>query len=291
MKMKRLKIIFFVIINLLPFDGYSQKIETIQIVDIDLTKVDTLHGDLVTVSWESKFLNEERSITVYQPPYYDRANEYGVLVVTDGMAKYLAAYIEFLILSNEIKPIIIVGLNPREQQSKDSLIINYGIDFRSLEYHKDSEIVSVIPIPDSLVPSDLKNRYDRFASYVQNEVISYISDHYSISKNRAQWTIGGFSNGGGFAALITQDYPNTFGNAIVLSIAITTLPYNFTENSPRYYFAAGKHEDFLGTSLYFAEELEKKNLPFIHYTYDAGHDFPMWVDAYIKMIKLIYKKE
>lgn len=265
-------------------------IQAIQVVDTNLAKVDTLQGTVENVSWKSKFLHEERSITVYQPPAYHQGNAYGVLVVTDGLAAYLAPYVELLIRSGKISPILVVGLNPRQPQTKDSLLTPYGIDFRSLEYHKDTEIVSLIPIPESLITPDIKNRYNRFALYVRDEVKSYIYEHYSVSENRDQWTIGGYSNGGGFATLITQDYPELFGNAIVLSIAILTLPYNFTEQSPRYYFAAGNREDFLGASLYFAEELEKKKLPFVHYTYEAGHDFPMWMDAYLRMISMIYKK-
>ena len=73
-------------------------------------------------------------------------------------------------------------------------------------------------------------------------MINYVNEHYNLSTNKDQWTIGGFSNGGGFAVNITQDYPNLFGNAIVLSLAVYTLPYNLTEQSPMSFFAAGKNE-------------------------------------------------
>lgn len=276
--------------------GYSQKIEEIQIVDTTLNKVDSIQGNIVTIQWQSHFLNEERSITVYQPPQYERKTDYGVLFVTDEMAQYLATYVEYLILNDEIEPIIIVGLNYRKEQPEDSLIAQYGFDFRSMEYHKTSEIFSEIPIADSLVPVNMRNRYDRFVSFVQFEVINYVYEHYNLSNNKDRWTIGGFSNGGGFAMYITQDYPSLFGNAIVLSPADLTplwMKYNFTEQSPMYYFAAGTKENnsFLWMSLRYVEQLEEKKLPYIHYTYDAGHDFYMWIDAYVKAIKLIYEKE
>lgn len=285
------QLILLLILNVFHLGGYSQKIEAIQIVDTALNKVDSIQGKIVTIKWQSHFLNEERSITVYQPPQYERKTNYGVLFVTDEMAGYLATYVEYLILNDDIEPIIIVGINYRKEQPEDSLIAQYGFDFRALEYHKTREIFSEIPIADSLVPTNIKNRYNRFVSFFQFEVINYVNEHYNLSSNKDQWTIGGFSNGGGFAVLITQDYPNLFGNAIVLSLAVFTLPYNLTEQSPMYFFAAGKNEGFLGISLLYAEKLEEKKLPYIHYTYDAGHDFNMWVDAYVKAIKLIYEKE
>ena len=82
----------YLIILLLPLMGFSQLIEEIQLVDTNFINASdlTLKGNLKTIEWKSSNLNENRSITIYEPPNYNKDSSYGVLFVTDGSSKYIA---------------------------------------------------------------------------------------------------------------------------------------------------------------------------------------------------------
>lgn len=287
------KFLLLIIIGLNSISSLSQKIEQIQKVDTSkFISADTLKGKLITIDWQSTFLEENRNITIYEPPNYDPNVKYGVVYVTDGMCEILSSYVDVLISKKQIEPILIVGLNPREIQKKDSIIAEYNVDFRAIEYLKIAHIFSEIPIPASEVPDFVRNRYGKFSLYLLNEVIPYMDKHYSIVQDKSKWTLGGFSNGGGFCMYFTIDHPIIFGKVISMSPADINPPgtkYSFSKEGPYYFICAGqKEENFHQSSVNFMVQIHQVGLPFIHYTYDRGHDFYMWLDAYLKAIKDFY---
>jgi enterochelin esterase-like enzyme len=54
-------------------------------------------------------------------------------------------------------------------------------------------------------------------SYVVKDVVPWLRTHLNIAQDRSQWTIAGFSNGGGCASYYAAKYPETWGNMISVS--------------------------------------------------------------------------
>ena len=281
------------IILLFPLIGFSQVIEEIQLVDTTFINKNelSLKGNLKTVEWKSANLNENRSITIYEPPNYNKHSSYGVLFVTDGSSKYLADDIEAMIIKKAIPPIIVVGLNLRESQPIDSILGNYKIDFRAKDYLKDEVMLGsekdAYKNPE--IVKLVSNRYDKYCLYVQNEVITYIKQHYAIKPELKYWTLGGYSNGGAFVYGFSTDYPNNFGNSIVMSPGMY-LGYDILNSNCKYFLCAGteEYEGFMNGSLEYIPLMQKNNIPFIHKKYKAGHECKMWHSFYFDSIKSIY---
>lgn len=291
-------------------------IPDVQNVITEFDQVEKLTGKIIHSEWESTFLNESRSITTYLPPNYNQELEYGVLFVTDNSTIPLAPCVEYLITKNEIEPIIIVGINLREPQPIDSIFGDYLFDFRNMEFFADGGIFVQKKFDQKSLEKDqprnaefisdfddnpellielgfaeiVSNRYVRFTSYIIHEVIPFVKKNYSVTQNVADWTLGGFSSGGAFVYNFTSDFPNLFGNAIVMSPAGPFDEYDFSNSTSRYFLAAGDQEMFLKESLNYIPEFEKLGIWFTHKTYDAGHDWQMWMTYYLDCIKYIYKK-
>lgn len=292
-------------------------VSEIQEVYEDFDQVEKFSGKVINSEWKSDFLNEARSITAYLPPNYNGESEYGVIFVTDNVVIPLAQCVETLIAENEIAPIIIVGINLREIQPGDSIFGDYLFDFRNLEFFKSEEIfvqkrikreepsnngnLSTLEYcsdfqdnPELLVELGfdviVSNRYEKFTSYLIQEVIPFVKRNYSVSKNTDDWTLGGLSSGGAFVYNFTCDFPNIFGNAIVMSPAGPYDNYDFSKSTSKYFLAGGNHESYLGESLDYIPEFEKLGIPYLHRTYEAGHDWQMWLTFYLESIQIIYKK-
>lgn len=262
-------------------------------VNTDLPKTDSLSGKLLNVEWFSSNLHEQRDITIYEPPSFQQNLQLPVLIVTDGACNELSKYIEPLILSKKIHPILIVGLNKRKFNDNDSIINTYGIDIRALEYLDVDFMFSKTPVPDSIIPEKLKKRHNKYSKYLEEEVISYLESHYNVSKDRAKWILGGFSNGASFTLSFTQQNPDLFGNVILLSPADINSPEAkivIKKNAPAHYLAAGiKETRIFDYTSSIVKVLNKNSISNQFLRFDAGHDYKMWIDAYCRFVEQIYK--
>lgn len=288
-------------------------IPEIQEVYTEFDQVENLSGKILFKEWKSVNLNEDRSITIYLPPNYTTEKSYGVLIGTDNIGISLPHFAEYLIVNEVIDPIIIVGINLRESQAIDTIFGDYQFDFRNLEFFKSEEIfVQKKSSPNANNKSSefcsdfdenpnllkelgfeeiVSNRYERFTSYINNEIIPFIKQNYSVSNEISEWTLGGSSSGAAFVYNFTCDYPGVFGNAIAMSPAGPFDRYDFSKSTSKYFLAAGNNESFLKESLNYIPELEKYGIPFLHKTYNAGHDWQMWLSFYLDCLEIIYKKD
>jgi enterochelin esterase-like enzyme len=284
--------IFLSLLFLIPITGNSQMINQIQEVDTLFLEKNIFEGNIYTIEWNSKYLDELRTISIYEPPLYNSNSEYGIVFVTDGITQYIADDIEHLILNKIIEPIIIVGINWRRPQEIDSIYKDLKIDFRRLDFFKE---LCILPsdeklYEDSNIVKIISNRYEKFSGYIANEVIPYVKQHYSVKMNKNSWTLGGFSNGGAFVYGFSCDYPNYFGNSIVMSPGGTN-NYDILKSKCKYFICVGKDEleGFSLNSREYIDIMITNNIPFIHKTYNCGHDWNMWMTFYLESIKEIYK--
>ena len=135
----------------------------------------------------------------------------------------------------------------------------------------------------------IHNRHERFMKYIAYEVIPFIKSNYKLENNSEKWTIGGFSNGGAFVYSFACSYPGLFGNSIVMSPAGYN-DYDILKSKCKYFICVGKYEhySFMDNSLEYLTLMEENQIDYIHKTYDASHDWEMWLGFYIESIRIIY---
>ncbi|MDP4183213.1 MAG: alpha/beta hydrolase-fold protein, partial [Bacillota bacterium] len=131
------------------------------------------HGQVVSITYQSKATNSQRPARIYLPPGYSTSNKYSVDYLFHGIggketdwttgggnANVIA---DNLIADGKIKPSIIVMPNCNAELPGDAT--NYG--------------------------------YERFTDDLLNSIIPYIESHYSVYTDRLHRAISGLSMGGG----------------------------------------------------------------------------------------------
>lgn len=250
-----------------------------------------LNGMLNTHLIKSDILNEVRTIDIYRPPNYLPNKSYGLLFVTDGVSKGFAGEVETLIESNLIEPIIIVSVQLRRGYVLDSIEkISMG-DFRNFEYLKGFQSKDSI-YAGTAEWEMMQNRYSRFSAFIKEEVIPYVLSTNNVTLDHEKWAIGGYSNGGAFVISFSAENPKLFRNIIGMSPGYNDRAsgYEFPNDSPCfYYFCGGTDEKpFLQSTLRMLPRLKEKNISYLHYTYNSGHDWLMWYSFYRVSLLKIY---
>lgn len=253
-----------------------------------------LNGKIISHNVNSQILSETRGIEIYLPHDYENYPSLGLLLVSDQMCRFVASIAEPLMLSNQVDPFIIVGINHRTSQPSDNKLSKYGIDYRGMEFHPKDIVFSTKPIPQRKLEPSLKNRHTKFKRFLINELIPFLLDTYNLSTNRTDWTLGGFSNGASLALSISLSNPSEFNNIIMLSPADLNSPdyqYSFPSNSPNFFLAAGLNEPaFLAAAKSYSKQLDSLGLNSVLQIYNSGHEFNMWLTAYEHAILHFYAK-
>ena len=268
--------------------GHAQIDTTVYKVDITWESSQSVKGNIRTIQWNSKTLNEQRKISIYEPVNFHKDSLYDVVITTDNQCASLANLLEDEMILNRIKPLIIVGVHNRESQAIDTIFHKYEIDFRMKEMlgdiwlSKNSELKN-----DSTILSLTNNRHENFKKWISIEISNFLESHYSTN-TKENWTIGGFSNGGSFVTSLIESYPNSFRNVICMSPGEVSTSLSSDKNT--FFICAGNEElSFHSTSLHLAKTLEKKGVQFEHRTYSCGHSYNMWLSYYLYCLRKIYK--
>lgn len=248
-----------------------------------------LEGLIRKVEWYSSSFQELRSISIYEPPTFQKNTTYSVVIVTDGVAKHIAQGIEKGCRSGRIEPFLIIGIHNREPQPVDSILTGFNIDFRSREMLGDIWLTENIEAKeDSAIVKLVENRVPKYCNWIIDEVSDFIIDHYNVTA-KSKWTIGGFSNGGNIVLKLSTMYPESFGNVISMSTA-GWQTFNFENTQSNYFLCAGIEETNIHSrSIKIAEKIKKTGLIVEHKSFQAGHDFDMWYTYYLDCLTRIYK--
>ncbi|MCM1992185.1 alpha/beta hydrolase [Oceanirhabdus seepicola] len=173
-----------------PNDSETEKdfvIDYVNMPDVDehiwvKERIDTLKGKIETLKSKSEILKNERNITIYTPSNYRKTNEpYNLLVLNDG-AEYLRIsakeILDNLINDNKIPPTVAVFIDSNDDRMTE-LMCN-----------------------------------DNFSSYVVDEVLPWVREHYNVTTDPSKSIIGGLSLGGLTASFMGLRFPNVFGNIL-----------------------------------------------------------------------------
>jgi enterochelin esterase family protein len=157
----------------LRMPGYPDQPELIGNADIP-------KGTIFDTTFRSNALNNSRAIKVYLPPGYSQALQYPVILFHDGLdyvnlAK-APAVIDRLIAMNKIRPIIAV----------------------------------FVPAVNR-TPEYAGNSIDVFQQFITNDVMNWVDNRFSTTRNPEYRAVAGASNGGNIALYCALKAPQVFG--------------------------------------------------------------------------------
>lgn len=160
---------------------------------------DSLSGKLTKVSFPTPALGGTRSAFIYTPPGYSAtaSRTYPVLILLHG--------------------------SPGD--SVDWLYKGHAHQRLDSAIHSGQFPASIMVIPDGHGPfykggSEWADSVDgrcRMETAVTRDLPHFLSTNYRVSQSKAEWTIGGLSEGAYGAANLMTRHPDIFHNAIVLS--------------------------------------------------------------------------
>ena len=147
---------------------------------------DIAHGQSLDVPFYSNYLKNERIITFYLPPGYDRnrPKAYPMILLFDGFIYQnrveTAHILDNLISEKKIEPAIAVMVNQFSQKTR---MIELAF-------------------------------YPPYTQFLLKELLPFIRKHYHVSDDPGENIIGGISYGGLTATAFAFEYPELFGNVL-----------------------------------------------------------------------------
>lgn len=148
-----------------------------------------------SLSIRSSFLNRDVQLSIILPPAYEQ-KPYPVLWLNDGQdmsAMQFNRILDDLYTQEVVKPMIVVGIHANEDRLQE-----YG----------------------SSAATDFKNRGAKaglYAEFLVNELLPFIRNKYSVSRDKRKNVIAGWSMGGLSAIDIAWHFSNYFGKVGVFS--------------------------------------------------------------------------
>ena len=238
--------------------------------------VTQLTGRHIKYQINSKHLGEPRKFEVYLPktdPKTVPDSPLPVVYLTDGsvLSAYVGA-IDWKIQNGLIAPIVVVGVN------NGGYIGNREKEFSSDYDHRAQEYLAGLG----------SDRYALHKQFLHDEVIPFVEKTHGVSSDRKDRVLSGFSNGGAYALTAATDNPEMFADVFAYSVAYfdpTALREVVTKNEaslPRFRFAAGTLESFMGGTKRAHELLSEFKVDTEIRSYVAGHDQLMWMVALIE---------
>lgn len=230
----------------------------------------------------SKYLNEDRLISVYLPKGYLKSNVYPVVYAADGqiIVDSYKKMLDSLINNKTLSKFILIGVHSNERKISGKVF-----EYRNYEYVKGFS-----GSKDTTLAQLYVNHYKFFTQ----EVINYAEMNYGVSTDDKDRIFYGTSNGAGFGVSIGAENPNLFSNYICFSMAggnYKNLNWDIS-NYPYYYLSYGSQEPapFIKGAIEFEEFLTQNNYKHEQTVYEGGHNRKMWRKEFFNIIPKILKK-
>jgi enterochelin esterase-like enzyme len=234
---------------------------------------ENLRGKAYERTLSSRFLKEDRQISVYIPPGA-KLRGLPVLFMADGQATVaFARAIEPVIVSGRAAPFAIVGIHTPPSQFSVGDTFDASRDRRSQEY-----LLGISP-----------DAYAKHMKFFIEEVVPWASLEYGFSSAREDRAVFGFSSGAAFAAAAALQHPEIFGDALLFSIGFTQLPARPTGALPHFHLVAGELEpDFLASTRTVREVVAGWGADATLNVYMSGHDQLMWQVGLVQVIPRVF---
>ncbi|GCE29112.1 hypothetical protein KDA_45960 [Dictyobacter alpinus] len=216
-------------------------------------------------TFESAILKNSRRVWIYTPAGYSKEHEpYGILLLFDGPA-YLhlvptPTIIDNLVSEGKIPPLVVVLADSLDQETRG----------RELPCNPEH------------------------ASYLIQELLPWVREHYHVSREPARCIVAGSSYGGLAAAYTALQAPEVFGNVLSQSGSYWWGKDHPSEPQPewlarqyvlkdkqaiRFYLEVGLLEslaDMVTTNRHMRNVLEAKGYHVDYSEFQGGHDYLCW---------------
>jgi enterochelin esterase-like enzyme len=227
------------------------------------SSVSKFSGHFKTIKLNSRFLKSERSITVYTPIGKKPKGGYPVLIIMDGQSvRGYVRYIEALINSGEMKPIIVIGIHNSDKRRQEYLF------------------KSSAPLPEFLAHE----------AFVTQEVLPLIGQRFDGNTQIDQTAIFGVSNGASFALAYGTRHPDKIGHVVALSAGIDPENIDFNQSQKlKLYLGAGYYEGgFFDRTKHICDNSIKHKIDCHFMPLYAGHDAEAWLISLTTALKAIF---
>ena len=220
----------------------------------------------------SKFLNEQRILTIYIPGDFNPSEEYDAIFCSDGqfINEQYKIKLDSLFLIQSIAPFVIIGVNSNETKAPN----NY-LEYRNYEY------LESLSGEEELLSSRFRNHLNFFVKEVEDSVAAKLNLKI---KNKYFY---GVSNGAAFGISLSKYYPKFFTKYILYSIMgmeYEDLKWNIP-NPPFFIIAYGNQESLIERdNQALSEYLNENGYKHSIRTYDGGHKREDWLTQFIKDI-------
>lgn len=250
-----------------------------------------LAGLLITKSITSKFLEDEREITVYTPK--EVSSKIPLIYFTDGsVVNRYAPYIDRLISTNKIKPVKLIGIHSSSSN-------------RYKEYVKGSS-------SNELFRRHQRFFYEEVVNTVENEIENWDGERYlyGVSNGAAFCMHEGINNPDRFEEIIAFSTADYIKNPLSLlseedlkkieeldpeakeEILQYLKPIEFKfEDYPRFYLGAGRYEESIfKDNLEFLEVMKNNDIQVDFKEFVSGHDYNVWRIEFLEYLETRFNK-
>lgn len=246
----------------------------------DVKRENIAHGNIDTITYESKTIETKRHALIYTPPGYSQKKYYPVLYLLHGIGgdekEWLNGGNPQTILDNlyadgKVEPMIVVMPNGRAM--------------------KDDRATGNIMAPDKV------QAFATFEKDLLNDLIPYIEKNFPVLKDREHRAIAGLSMGGGQSLNFGLGNLDMFAWVGGFSSAPNTkLPQELLPDPEAarkklklLWISCGASDGLIAFSKRTHDYFEKNNVPHIYFIEPGVHDFKVWKNGLFMFSQLLFK--
>lgn len=259
---------------------YSQNAVQPSTPGYDVIQDSIAHGNIDTISYNSKTIGSKRLALIYTPPGFTKKKKYPVLYLLHGIGgdekEWLNGGSPQVILDNlyagkKIEPMIVVMPNGRAM--KDDRAIGNVFDSAKVQ------------------------AFAKFEKDLLNDLIPFIEKKYRVLADREHRAIAGLSMGGGQSLNFGLGNLNKFAWIGGFSSAPNTKPPKELVPDPEaakqkiklLFISCGASDGLISFSKNSHDYLQQNNVPHIYFIEPGVHDFKVWKNGLFMFSQLIFK--
>ncbi|MFT3738159.1 MAG: alpha/beta hydrolase-fold protein [Breznakibacter sp.] len=246
----------------------------------DLVRSSIVHGNIDTVTYQSKTVGQQRKALVYTPPGYTKNRKYPVLYLLHGIGGDELEWFRYgqphVILDNlyadrKLEPMIVVLPNGRAM--------------------KDDRAVG------NIFDSIKVQAFATFEEDLVNDLIPFVEKKYSVVKDREHRAIAGLSMGGGQSLNFGLGNLDRFAWVGGFSSAPNTKkpeelvpnPSEAAKKLKLLWISCGDKDNLISFSQRTHRYLGANEVPHIYFVEPGYHDFKVWKNDLYMFSQLLFK--
>jgi enterochelin esterase-like enzyme len=271
---------FIAVLMVFVYNASSQNTVTPAPAGFDIFRSGIPHGNIDTITYNSKTVGNKRKALIYTPPDFSKEKKYPVLYLLHGIGgdekEWLNGGQPQVILDNlyaekKVEPMIVVLPNGRAM--------------------KDDRAKG------NIMASDKVEAFATFEKDLLKDLIPNIEKNYPVIKDSEHRAIAGLSMGGGQSLNFGLGNLNTFAWVGGFSSAPNTRkpeelvpdPENARNRLKLLWISCGDKDGLITYSKRTHDYLNTNNVPHIYYVDHGYHDFKVWKNSLYMFSQLLFK--